>query len=530
MPRACAAFAILPSPLMVLRHTALLSFLRRPLAAPTMALLARTSNSPPPKRARQASLSLGGGSAAGTSSSLQNGTDSQSGRQRSGPGDKEQRALEKRQNSRVKAKKKDRLKALDKTGEEPVFFDICDLLGAEVVQAMLAAGPKVEWADKFRKGEEVSLVISRISAHGDGLAVAPSGDWIVAVPHCLPGERVLAKVFSNERLHSKADLIRVEEVPPEGSQRVSRREELVGCKYFGKCAGCQYQMIDYEMQLDLKRTVVSRAFANYSMLDEALLPVVLPTLPSPLQYRYRTKLTPHFELPPSIRRQRRAGPQSAGVGLAAPVLEGEVSIGLNKLGGKSVLDIEECPIATRTINAALPAERERVRRTIGTFKNGATLLLRDSLISFDSHAEDRNVDIAPETETITDHKAVVKERVGNVKFDSPAGAFFQNNRSILPSLLAYVQEQVIELTDREQDNYLVDAYCGSGLFAISLAKLFKMVAGVEISQDSIRYAKQNVALNGVDNVDFIAGDAQEIFKVRDEQGKCWVKGQHGAAH
>lgn len=38
----------------------------------------------------------------------------------------------------------------------------------------------------------------------------------------------------------------------------------VKCKYFGTCAGCQYQMLSYDTQLDLKRTVVVKAYQNFS--------------------------------------------------------------------------------------------------------------------------------------------------------------------------------------------------------------------------------------------------------------------------
>lgn len=418
-----------------------------------------------------------------------------------GDAEASRKSHDKLQAKRIKAKVRDRQRKIAKTGEEPIFFDICDLLGKDKVAKTLSQGPLAEWEDKFAKGLQLEIKIQTLSAHGEGLGIAPSQDWVISVPNCLPGETVLARIYTNERLYSKADLIRVIQGAAEGSQSVQRHDELVKCRYFGKCSGCQYQFLKYDDQLEHKRNVVRRAFQNYAEgLNSSDIPAVLPTLPSPQHYKYRTKLTPHFELPREIRQRRKNKEEKMDSPLPP------VSIGFDKLDEKTILDIEECVIATETINRALPGERSRIQSSIDTYKNGATILLRDSLKSF--HDE--------ESDVITDHKASVRERVGQTKFTSPAGAFFQNNRSILPALVEYVQEQIEMFAlhpSRGKDSFLVDAYCGSGLFSLCLAHLFTRVAGVEISQDSIRFAKENAALNEVDNVEFLAGDAMEIFKV-----------------
>ena len=286
-------------------------------------------------------------------------------------------------------------------------------------------------------------------------------------------------------------------------------------------------MIGYEKQLEIKRGVVERAFARFSGLDAKLIPEVLPTIASPNQYNYRTKLTPHFELPYELRRGRRTGIRNNAN--CAAVEDGEkpqysVPIGFDSIGTKRVMDIEECPIATKTINKALPAAKKKVRDTIESFKNGATILLRDSLRTYESFAEDRLVTERPpangeveqelDTEVVTDHKATVKERVLTTKFESPAGTFFQNNRSILPSLLSYVRDAITSASPpagSAEDRYLVDAYCGSGLFSLCLASLFREVSGVEISSESIKYATKNAELNGIKNAKFLAGNAEDIF-------------------
>ena len=62
-----------------------------------------------------------------------------------------------------------------------------------------------------------------------------------------------------------------------------------------------------------------------------------------------------------------------------------------------------------------------------------------------------------------------------------AGSFFQNNNSILPSLLDYIAVAAKGSTDAAEGEkrYLIDAYCGSGLFAISLADQFDVIEGVD---------------------------------------------------
>lgn len=119
---------------------------------------------------------------------------------------------------------------------------------------------------------------------------------------------------------------------------------------------------------------------------------------------------------------------------------------------------------------------------------------------------------------ITDHHATVREQVGDNEFEQQAGSFFQNNNSILPSLLDYVKAAVGPRRPGDDgERYLVDAYTGSGLFAISLADMFDRIEGVEIDKASIKWAKRNADFNrgdGRGEVGFRDGKAEEIFKVR----------------
>ena len=118
---------------------------------------------------------------------------------------------------------------------------------------------------------------------------------------------------------------------------------------------------------------------------------------------------------------------------------------------------------------------------------------------------------------MTDHKSTVREKVGDKVFEYPANSFFQNNNSVLVPLTSYVRDAIFAAdgtSDRPRPTHLVDAYCGSGLFAISLSDNFQKAVGIELSADSIRSATHSAALNGCqDKCSFLAGDAADIFSV-----------------
>lgn len=347
----------------------------------------------------------------------------------------------------------------------------------------------------FVKFSPFEVDILKLNSSGDGMG-SLSG-YTAIVPFTIAGDRVRAKpYFINDE--EKLLLCDLEEVLTASHLR---DDSLVKCKYFGKCSGCQLQALSYEQQLLHKKGVVIAAFKNFSLLDSSLIPQVEDTIGSPLQYHYRTKITPHFDQP------RR--------GFA----EGELpQIGFNEKGRRKVLDIEECPIATEALNKGLTKSRKEVHENLKKYKRGATLLLRQNTTMSEGGALDYNC--------VTDSKEIITEYIGDHIFQSPAGAFFQNNNAIMPLLTNYVKRSLTkpasEAGDRVLDRYLVDAYCGSGLFSITCNEGFAAVSGVEISQDSVTWATKNAERNNVRNAKFLAGNAEALFSVSDKPSEFLI--------
>lgn len=254
---------------------------------------------------------------------------------------------------------------------------------------------------------EAKFTVVALTSHGDGIAVYPVApekpQWAIIMPFTLPGDVVRAKVTRHQHYHSFADPLEIISSNPSASTfpiQTTRDDSLVGCKYFGTCAGCQYQSLPYEQQLALKRHVLVKAMKNFANLPSEQIPEVKDTIPSPKQYNYRTKITPHFELPKALQtgkkgRQALNGAKKNNAALAAEAqaqekqagneqneipAELDTPIGFEGKCKPGILDIEVCPIATEAIMNAMPAARAAVKQNIRSYKRGATLLLRDSLV------------------------------------------------------------------------------------------------------------------------------------------------------
>ena len=404
------------------------------------------------------------------------------------------------------------------------------------------AGDKESSADvpptvlhEFRSQEfpETEVTIAELSSTGDGLALSPAKDHVYVVPFTVPGDKVRIKVVKTieDYLLSETDLL---EVLEPAAQRDNSR---IFCQYFGKCSGCQLQMMSYEDQLKHKKKIIEKAYANFSGILPELIPAIGDTMGSPLQSGYRTKLTPHFSKPkaPKQQSEREDSPEP-------------LAIGFMRKGRRKVLDIEDCPLGTDIVRRGLQHERKRVVENIDKFKSGATILVRETTSrkykdvpegdkpaespEQKSEAEESAANSKPDEENIIrkDHPRFVEEKgyvtdpnarsceyVDDYQFYTQAGTFFQNNNSILSPFIEYIRQNVRPPTPADATTpspkikYLLDAYCGSGLFTITLSKLFLSSLGIDISAGGIQSARANAIANSLPNAGFAAADAAHLF-------------------
>ncbi|KAK6460127.1 RNA methyltransferase [Scheffersomyces coipomensis] len=315
---------------------------------------------------------------------------------------------------------------------------------------------------------------------------------LVKVPKTLPGDRVKVRLNMHHRYYSEGVLLEVLK------SKNSRRDNLILCSNFNNCSGCQLQMLNYEDQLNFKQNSIRKAYKYfYPQLGEAIDDERFGMVNgSPIQYSYRSKLTPHYKIPRQDKDQT-------------------LNIGLNHVdASQGILDIDSCPIASPTINSRLKEQREKIFNELKYAKAGdkgrqRTLLLRDSVRINNDTGDFHRV-------CLTDSAKVVTEKVEDFVYQFNTSSFFQVNVDILPNVLDFMRYH-IELSNYSF-KYLIDTYCGVGFFGIGLSNAIKedgKIFGIEVSAKSIEYATHNAKLNGIavpERIQFISGSSETMFE------------------
>lgn len=99
----------------------------------------------------------------------------------------------------------------------------------------------------------------------------------------------------------------------------------------------------------------------------------------------------------------------------------------------------------------------------------------------------------------------IQESLNGITYKISPNAFFQTN-SLGAKLLL---DTVCDFISNPEGGRLLDLYCGTGFFAIALAKKFRNVFGVELVPEAIADARVNAAANKVD-VEFFSAKTEEF--------------------
>lgn len=374
----------------------------------------------------------------------------------------------------------------------------------------------------MKKGTVYEGNVCYIKFPNKGVVKVEGEEQEIIVKHVLPGQKV--KVAVNKVRKGKAEGRLLEVMEQSGDEIASP------CPHFGQCGGCSYQTLPYEKQLELKENQVRELLKG--RLPDGVFEGIKR---SPVQEAYRNKMEFTF---------------------GDEVKDGPLSLGMHKRGSfHDIVTVSDCQIVDEDFRKILSCTRDYfdeckvpfyhrmrhdgylrhllVRKAVKTGEilvdlvttsnyTGETDLLdgwKESLLtlelqgSFAGILHTRNDSIADVvkdegTEILYGQNYFYEELLG-LKFKITPFSFFQTN-----SLGAEVlYETAREYIGDTKDKVVFDLYSGTGTIAQIAAPVARKVVGVEIIAEAVDAARENAALNRLDNCNFWAGD---VLKVVDE--------------
>ena len=129
--------------------------------------------------------------------------------------------------------------------------------------------------------------------------------------------------------------------------------------------------------------------------------------------------------------------------------------------------------------------------------------IRSIMLNFNT--ENTNVILGRQCETLWG-KSYIEDYIGDIKYQISPLSFFQVN----PRQTEKLYGKALEYAGLTGNETVWDLYCGIGTISLFLAKNARKVYGVEIVPQAIEDAKNNAAINGIDNAEFFVGKAEEV--------------------
>lgn len=348
--------------------------------------------------------------------------------------------------------------------------------------------------------------------HG-GQALARDDRFVVFVDDALPNETVRARIYKKKKQFAFGRAVEVIEASPDRIEP--------DCPWAGNCGGCTFRHAAYPAQLRFKKEVLVESLHGIPGAQELVRDVV----PADPINDYRNKMVFSF----------------------GTTLDGELVLGLHRRGSFiHILPADVCKLqseASREIvrrvtalatELGVPAFHE-IRKTPGL----RTLTIREArgtgqrLVELLSTTPDDDLaarlvtDLGDLADTLTfalctnlhgaprpEQRAVLKgpgfieETLNGLRFRIGPDTFFQSNTAQAAKLFA----RVLELATRHQrPSTALDLFAGTGPIALHLARIADRVIGVESFPPSVAAARDNIALNDIQNVDMIAADVNQAL-------------------
>ena len=368
-------------------------------------------------------------------------------------------------------------------------------------------------------------------AGAEGKAIVRVDGMVVFVPFVVPGDIIDLKIYKKKKNYAEGVATAIKRPSP---LRVGAE-----CPHFGVCGGCKWQTMSYDAQLRYKEQQVRDNLERLGHIDTS---GMRPICGSDKIFYYRNKLEFTF----SNKRwlcegETRDENDPGAVGFHVPTVFDKV------------LPIEHCVLQPEPSNRVRTALRDYaiahnipfydIRNHTGYLRN---VVIRNTstgeLMIVVIVADDKPEILTPMMEFLKKEfpettsllyivnnkfndsytdldvhvfsgQGYITERMPRygggepLRFKINPKSFYQTNSEQAFKLYSFVAE----FAELEAGDTVYDLYTGTGTIAQFVAGMCSRVVGIEYVEEAIADAKENAAMNGIDNCTFYAGDMAKVL-------------------
>lgn len=298
------------------------------------------------------------------------------------------------------------------------------------------------------------------------------------------------------------------------------------CDVYKKCSGCQLTNLSYEEQLSFKMKKVISLLGRFSHVEEII------GMETPLHYR--NKMQAVFDMdshkhPISGVWQTEA---QRVVKTDSCLIENEKALWIVRAARGMIKDFGIYVYDRKTRKGSLRHIMVRNGEVSGEYmvvlvtapgKSGRLREFASALVKRFPDIKtvvqlENSTDIPlwmEEKENVLYGKGYIEDTLCDCKFKISPRSFYQINHTQTEVLY----NKAIEFAELKESDIVIDAYCGIGTIGIIAAKNAGTVYGVETVADAVKNARENCALNGVQNYKVEKGDAGKFMSRLAEKGE-----------
>ncbi len=400
---------------------------------------------------------------------------------------------------------------------------------------------------EFQKDMELELSIEDMGEGGEG--IGKKDGIIFFVKDAVIGDRVLAKIMKMKKSYGYARLLQVLEPSP------FRAEPR--CSLYRQCGGCQLQALAYQKQLEFKENRVKnnlKRIGGFRLPEDIQqqgfgrasfdIPAIHPIVGIEEPYHYRNKA--QFPIGTDKDGKIVAGFYAAHTHTIIPNRNCLLGVDANeKILDALISYMEEYQVPAYQEETGTGLVRHALIRcgfATGELMaclviNGKSLPFSDKLVeklqkikgitSIVLNVNEKNTNVILGEEIIPLWgKPYITDFIGGIKYQISPLSFYQVN----PVQTQKLYKMALEFAGLSGTETVWDLYCGIGTISLFLAQKAKQVYGVEIVAPAIADARENARINGIANVEFFVGKAEDVLPEFYERGSAGSRDAEGMLH